>query len=248
MCQFDCQCVKIWPHGNFRMTKRRTIKLGDWVQWSKISPEFEGQGQRSKVTVTRDKKLKAVELSIARPYAVLSNGWYHCVPPGGDGLRRWENQRMLSSFVSVFFNLSPIPPRLKFRMVITTRTTINQITLFSRAEYEQVLSQINILKAPGPNWFLRSPSQCSTVLCSVLLIMFQSSRVLLPRFGSQLVPIPMVSPSRDPSRDLRHISWCVTVTCSHYFIALFQSSGIVCFCTVFTVYTCVLRNCEIMLS
>ena len=56
------------------MTKRRTIKLGDWVQWSKISPEFEGQGQRSKVTVTRDKKLKAVELSIARPYAVLSNG------------------------------------------------------------------------------------------------------------------------------------------------------------------------------
>ena len=32
----------------------------------------------------------------ARPYAARRR--YHCVPPGGDGLRRWQNQRMLSSF------------------------------------------------------------------------------------------------------------------------------------------------------
>jgi len=35
--------------------------------------------------------------AIARPYAARSNRRYHCVPPGGDGLCRWENQRMLSS-------------------------------------------------------------------------------------------------------------------------------------------------------
>jgi len=35
--------------------------------------------------------------AVARPYAARSNRWYHCVPPGGDGLRRWENQRMLLS-------------------------------------------------------------------------------------------------------------------------------------------------------
>jgi len=32
------------------------IKLGGYIHCTKISPEFEGQGQRSKVKVTRDKK------------------------------------------------------------------------------------------------------------------------------------------------------------------------------------------------
>ena len=58
--------------------------------------------------VTRDKNDKTAESSlftmhsracaVARPYAARSNIRYHCVPPGGDGLRRWENQHMLSSF------------------------------------------------------------------------------------------------------------------------------------------------------
>jgi len=43
--------------------------------------------------------------AVARQYAAHSNRRYHCVPPGGDGLRWWENQRTLSSVVlgSVFF-------------------------------------------------------------------------------------------------------------------------------------------------
>jgi len=31
-----------------------------------------------------------------RQHAARSNIRYHCVPPGGDGLRQWENQRILS--------------------------------------------------------------------------------------------------------------------------------------------------------
>ena len=104
VCQYIC------PHDNFRTTKRRTTKLGGWVHCTKILPEFEGQGQRSKVKVTRDKKRKTAESSplimhsracaVARPYAARSNTRYHCVPPGGDKLRRRENQRMLSSYNS----------------------------------------------------------------------------------------------------------------------------------------------------
>jgi len=36
--------------------------------------------------------------AVARPYAARSNRRYHCVPPGGGEVRRWEDQRMLSSF------------------------------------------------------------------------------------------------------------------------------------------------------
>jgi len=107
VCVCVCQCV--CPHDNSRTTKRRTIKLRGLVHCTKISSEFEGQDQRSKVKVTRDKKeRKAAESSpltmhsracaVARPHAARSNRRYHCVPPEGDGLRRWENQRMLSSY------------------------------------------------------------------------------------------------------------------------------------------------------
>jgi len=61
----------------------------------------------SKVKVTRDKKRKTAEsppltmhsrsCAVSGPYAARSNRRYHCVPPGGDEPRRWENQRMLSS-------------------------------------------------------------------------------------------------------------------------------------------------------
>jgi len=102
-----CQCVCL--HDNFRTTKHRTIKLVDYVHCTKLSPEFEGQGQRSKVKVTKDKKKrKTAESSpltvhsracaVARPYAASTNKRYHCVAAWGDGLRRWENQRMLSKW------------------------------------------------------------------------------------------------------------------------------------------------------
>ena len=89
VCQCDCVCLSVCPHDNFRTTKRRTIKLGDQVHCIKVSHEFEGQGQKSKVKVTRDKKRKIAESSpltmhsracdVARPYATNSNRRYRCM-------------------------------------------------------------------------------------------------------------------------------------------------------------------------
>ena len=58
VCLFVSLSVCLSMHDNFRTTKRSRIKFGDEVHCTKISPEFEGQGQRSKVKVTRDKKTK----------------------------------------------------------------------------------------------------------------------------------------------------------------------------------------------
>ena len=105
-------CHYVCMHDNFETTKRRTIKLGGQVHCTKISPEFEGQDQTS--TSPRTKKRKTAESSLltmhsracalARRYAARSNRRYHGVPLGGDGLRRWENQRTLSSFVLILYN------------------------------------------------------------------------------------------------------------------------------------------------
>ena len=38
--------ASVSPHDNFRMTKRRTIKLGGYVHCTKILPELEGQGHQ----------------------------------------------------------------------------------------------------------------------------------------------------------------------------------------------------------
>jgi len=51
---------------------------------------------RSKVKVTWDKNEKLLSHP-RRPYAANSSRRYHCVAARGDWLRRWENQRMLSS-------------------------------------------------------------------------------------------------------------------------------------------------------
>ena len=70
---------------------------------TKISPEFECQGQRSKFKVTRDKKRKLPShfpidnaqykaCAVGRTQQAATDDtttW----PPGGDGLRLWENQR-----------------------------------------------------------------------------------------------------------------------------------------------------------
>jgi len=97
-----CQCVSVFVH---------TI-TSEWlnVGWSNLSVRYIVQKSRpnSKVKVTRDIKRKTAELSpltvhsmvcaIAGPYAATA--W----PPGGNGLRRWENQRMLSSYYFYSFN------------------------------------------------------------------------------------------------------------------------------------------------
>ena len=59
---------------------------------TKISPEFEFGGQRSKINVTRDKRKSAAFFESG------PRGRDLCRPPV---LRRWENQRMLSSIKCV---------------------------------------------------------------------------------------------------------------------------------------------------
>jgi len=51
LCLFVCQ------HDNFRTIKRRTMKLGGYVHFTKISSEFGCQGQRSKVTKDKNDKV-----------------------------------------------------------------------------------------------------------------------------------------------------------------------------------------------
>jgi len=84
------------------------------VHCTQISPEFES---RSKVKVTRDKK-REKKTAEPSPLTMHSKACADCAvggmqqsatydtiawTPGGDGLRRWENERMLSSlFVSLF--------------------------------------------------------------------------------------------------------------------------------------------------
>jgi len=76
-------------------------KLGSYVHSTKISPEFECQGQRSKVKVTGDKKTKKCGILFGSrilwrsPRAAF---FFGSGPLGRCPLRRWENQRMLSSF------------------------------------------------------------------------------------------------------------------------------------------------------
>ena len=49
-------CLSVCQHDNFRTIKRRMMKLRGYVHCTKISPEFERQ--RSKVKVTGDKTTK----------------------------------------------------------------------------------------------------------------------------------------------------------------------------------------------
>jgi len=77
-CLSVCQCV--CQHDNFRTTKRRMIKLGGSVHCTKISPEFEGQGQRSRSPGTKKRKtaesspltMHSRACAVARPYATRS--------------------------------------------------------------------------------------------------------------------------------------------------------------------------------
>jgi len=61
VCLSVCLFVRLFvcQHDNFRTIKRRMMKLGSQMHCTVISPEFECQGQRSKVKVTGDKKRKS---------------------------------------------------------------------------------------------------------------------------------------------------------------------------------------------
>jgi len=91
---FVCQ------HDNFRTIKRRMMKLDGYVQRTKISPEFECEGQRSKVKATKDKKTKKCDILFgSRHLGRSSRVAFFPEPSSGALLRRWENQRMLSIVV-----------------------------------------------------------------------------------------------------------------------------------------------------
>jgi len=91
--------------------KRRMMTLGGYVQCTKISPEFASQDQRSKVKVTGDKKRKSAALCSGVVFwgAVLMWHFFASGPRGRGSrglacvpvLRRWENQRILSSLNQV---------------------------------------------------------------------------------------------------------------------------------------------------
>jgi len=84
---FVCQ------HDNSRKINRRMMKLGGYVHSTKISPEFECQGQRQKVKVTGKKNEKFVRESPSG----AARQFFGSGPRGRSPVRRWENQRMLSS-------------------------------------------------------------------------------------------------------------------------------------------------------
>ena len=86
VCQFVCQ------HNNFRTIKHSMMKLGGQVHCTKISLEFECQDQRSNVKVTGDKKQKVRHFVRESSFGAWSSA---------SSIRRWENQRMLSSYSSL---------------------------------------------------------------------------------------------------------------------------------------------------
>ena len=52
-------CLSVCLSTRYRTIKRRMMKLGGYVQGTKISPEFACEGQGSKVKASRDKKRKS---------------------------------------------------------------------------------------------------------------------------------------------------------------------------------------------
>jgi len=83
------------------------------VHCTKISPEFECHGQRSKVKVIGDKKNENVRATFCSGVvlwgAVDPRAAFFREPSSGPLLRLWENQRMLSNS---YVYISPLNLRL----------------------------------------------------------------------------------------------------------------------------------------
>jgi len=77
------------------------------VHCTQISPEFECQGQMSRSPGTKQKTAEASPLTMHSRACAIGGTQQAATddtiawPPGGDRLRRWENQRMLSSFTAL---------------------------------------------------------------------------------------------------------------------------------------------------
>ena len=99
VCLFVCQFVSMFV----RMITSERLNVGrsnlsvrHIVQKSRpsLKVRIKGQGHQEQKT----KNFWVTPIAIGRSlHAARSNRRYHCVPPGSDGLRRWENQHMMSS-------------------------------------------------------------------------------------------------------------------------------------------------------
>ena len=106
VCQFVCQCVcqfvctitsERLNVGRSNLAVRYTVQKFRPNTKVKIKRQRH-QGQKKRKTAESSPlTMHSRACIIARPYAACCNRRYHCVPPGGDGLRQWENQLMLSS-------------------------------------------------------------------------------------------------------------------------------------------------------
>ena len=102
VCLFVCQSVCL-SHDNFRTIKRRMTKLGGWVHCTKklarvrmSRSKVKGQGHRGQKNTKKCGILFGSRPLGRGPPAACFSG---VVLWGRGPLRRWENQRMLSSFV-----------------------------------------------------------------------------------------------------------------------------------------------------
>jgi len=93
VCLFDtlfaCQ------HDNFWTIKHRMMKLGGYVHCTEISPEFKCQGQSSRSSGTKTEKCRILFESCPLGRGLVRH--FFQKPSLWALLRRWENQRMLSS-------------------------------------------------------------------------------------------------------------------------------------------------------
>jgi len=110
---FVCQCACLFVRKvTFERLNigRSNLAIRYNVQKSRPSSKVKVKGQRSRSLGTKKRKtadssqltMHSRACAVARPYAARRNRRYHCMPTGHDGLRRWENQRMLSSLFMIY--------------------------------------------------------------------------------------------------------------------------------------------------
>jgi len=123
VCVCVCVCQFVRTVTSERLNTGRSNLAVRYIVQKILAPV---RRSRSKVKVTRNKKkrktaesspltMHSMECAVAKPYtqhATRSNRRYHCVPSGGDGLRRWEKSTRclviiyFRPVVSSFFFLS----------------------------------------------------------------------------------------------------------------------------------------------
>jgi len=125
-------CLSVCQHDNFLTIKRGMMKLGGYVHCTKILPEFEYLGQRSRSPGQKTKKCSILFRSCSMGRGPRAAFFLEGAPSLVALLRRWENQRMLSSF---FFVSQKLDTSAWFLLLVECRLlTPSLVTL--HASYE----------------------------------------------------------------------------------------------------------------